>query len=100
MEIILTGRNINAKEAEKMGLVSKVFPNPNFTDEVLKQAKTLTNYSKTALIAAKESVNQSLESNLREGIIFERKVFHSLFHTKSQKEGMSAFLEKRSPKFN
>lgn len=100
MEIILTGRNINAKEAETMGLVSKVFPNPNFTSEVLKQAKTLTNYSKTALIAAKESVNQSLESNLREGIIFERKVFHSLFHTKSQKEGMSAFLEKRSPKFN
>ncbi len=99
-EIILTGRNVTAIEAEKIGLVSKMLPENNFIEHVLQQAIIISNYSKTALKAAKESINQALESSLKDGIVFERKVFHSLFHTKNQKEGMSAFLEKRTPQFN
>lgn len=100
MEIILTGRNVSALEAEKIGLVSKVLIGTNFMDQVLEKAQLITTYSKTALKATKETVNQALESSLKDGIVFERKVFHSLFHTENQVEGMSAFLEKRIPKFN
>ncbi len=100
MEIVLSGRTMAAEEAEKTGLISKILPTNNFLDHVLSEATLVSNYSKTALIAAKEAVNQSLESSLKDGIVFERKVFHSLFHTKNQQEGMNAFLEKRIPKFN
>ncbi|MGG8494873.1 enoyl-CoA hydratase-related protein [Tenacibaculum sp. TC6] len=100
MELILSGRNIEVEEAEKIGLVSKIFPQTNFLTNVIKYAKDLANYSKTALIASKESINQSLECSLKDGIVFERRIFHSLFNTKDQKEGMNAFLEKRSANFN
>ncbi|CAA0219507.1 enoyl-CoA hydratase-related protein [Tenacibaculum maritimum] len=100
MEIILTGRSVGAIEAEKIGLVSKVFKQDTFWNQVLENANTIANYSKTASITAKDAVNQALESSLKDGIIYERKIFHALFNTKDQKEGMSAFLEKRNPNFN
>lgn len=100
MEIILTGRNITAFEAEKIGLVSAVFDEKDFWHLALENAKTIANYSKQALVLARESVNQAWEMNLHDGVIYERKAFHKLFKTKDQKEGMHAFLEKRNPQFN
>ncbi len=100
MDIILSGRNIDVNEAENIGLVSKILPLKNFSKEVLNYAEKISNYSKTALIASKESINQSLECSLKDGIVFERRIFHALFNTSDQKEGMNAFLEKRSANFN
>lgn len=100
MDIILTGRNISALEADKLGLVSKIFPSDNFLRNVIEYAQGISNLSKTALIASKEAINHSLQVHLNEGIIFERRIFHSLFNTQDQKEGMNAFLEKRIPNFN
>ena len=100
MDIILTGRNVSAKEAHEIGLVSQIFPKHNFMQFVLNQAKIISNYSKIALKTAKETINQSLEMGLASGIIFERKLFHSLFSTPDQQEGMNAFIEKKTPKFN
>ena len=100
MEIILTGKTINAEEAERIGLITQVLPKENFTKQIIEKAQLIASYSKTALKAAKEATNQALESSLKDGIVFERKLFHSLFHTKNQTEGMNAFLEKRTPKFN
>ncbi|WP_299709526.1 enoyl-CoA hydratase-related protein [uncultured Tenacibaculum sp.] len=100
MEIILTGKTIDAEEAERIGLVTKVLPKEDFTKQIIEKAQLIASYSKTALKAAKEATNQALESSLKDGIVFERKLFHSLFHTENQTEGMNAFLEKRTPKFN
>ncbi|CAL2092292.1 enoyl-CoA hydratase-related protein [Tenacibaculum sp. 190524A02b] len=100
MDIILSGRNIYIEEAEQIGLVSKVLPKNNFLQEVIAYAQNIANYSKTALIASKEAINQSLECSLKDGIVFERRIFHAMFNTQDQKEGMNAFLEKRSPNFN
>ncbi|CAM1354166.1 enoyl-CoA hydratase-related protein [Tenacibaculum halocynthiae] len=100
MDIILSGRNIEAKEAENIGLASKIISQNNFLNNVIKYAQNIANYSKTALIASKEAINQSLECSLKDGIVFERRVFHSLFNTQDQKEGMDAFLEKRIANFN
>ncbi len=100
MEIILTGKTITAKEAEKIGLATQILPIENFLEHSIEKAQLIASYSKTALKAAKEATNQALESSLKDGIVFERKLFHSLFHTQNQTEGMNAFLEKRTPKFN
>ncbi|WP_444995200.1 enoyl-CoA hydratase-related protein [Aliikangiella sp. IMCC44359] len=100
MEMILTGRIINAFEAEKMGLVSRVYSDTDLFKETLSTAHTIASYGKAAVIAAKECVDRSMEMSLAEGILFERRVFHSLFATQDQKEGMQAFIEKRSPIFS
>ncbi|CAG9863757.1 unnamed protein product [Phyllotreta striolata] len=99
MEIVLTGNQINAQEAEKMGLVSKVFPVDKLLDESVKLAEKIAANSQIANALAKESVNVALESTLQEGLRFERRMFHALFATKDQKEGMAAFVEKRKPNF-
>ena len=99
MDLILTGRMMDAAEAERAGLVSRVVPAANLMDEAMKLAETIAAMSLPALIAAKEAVNRAFETPLAEGIRFERRVFHMLFATEDQKEGMAAFAEKRPAKF-
>ncbi|KAK9718472.1 putative enoyl-CoA hydratase, mitochondrial [Basidiobolus ranarum] len=100
MEIVLTGTwNLSAQEAEKAGLVSKVFPADQLVDEALKTAEIIANYSQPMVQMAKEAVNQSFEIPLASGLLFERRLFHSTFGTNDQREGMGAFVEKRSAKF-
>jgi len=99
MDLILTGRMMDAAEAERAGLVSRVVPAANLMDEAMKLAETIAAMSLPALIAAKEAVNRAFETPLAEGIRFERRVFHMLFATADQKEGMAAFAEKRPAKF-
>ena len=99
MDMVLTGRMMDAAEAERAGLVSRVVPADKLLDEALAAANQICEYSLPMVMAAKESVNRAYESTLREGILFERRVFHSLFATEDQKEGMAAFVEKRKPKF-
>jgi enoyl-CoA hydratase len=99
MDLILTGRMMDAAEAERSGLVARVVPAANLMDETLKVAETIAAMSLSSVLAAKEAVNRSFETSLAEGVRFERRVFHALFATKDQKEGMAAFVEKRPPKF-
>jgi len=99
MDLCLTGRMMDAAEAERSGLVSRVVPLANLMDEAMKTAETIASMSLPALMIAKESVNRAFETTLAEGIRFERRVFHSLFATKDQKEGMAAFVEKRPANF-
>jgi enoyl-CoA hydratase len=99
MDIILSGRMMDAAEAERAGLVARVVPAASLMDEAVKVAETIAAMSLPALIAAKEAVNRAFESPLAEGIRFERRVFGMLFATADQKEGMAAFIEKRPPKF-
>jgi enoyl-CoA hydratase len=99
MDLVLTGRMMDAAEAERAGLVSRVVPADELLDETLAAANLICEYSLPVVMAAKESVNRAYESTLTEGILFERRVFHSLFATEDQKEGMAAFVEKRKPKF-
>ena len=99
MDLILTGRMMDAQEAERSGLVARVVPAANLIEEVTKVADTIASMSLPSVLAAKESVNRAFESSLAEGIRFERRIFHSLFATNDQGEGMNAFIEKRSPKF-
>jgi enoyl-CoA hydratase len=99
MDLILTGRMMDAAEAERCGLVARVVPAAQLMDEAIKMAKAIAGMSLPAVLAAKEAVNRSFETPLAEGIRFERRVFHSLFATEDQKEGMAAFIEKRPPKF-
>jgi enoyl-CoA hydratase len=99
MDLILTGRMMDAAEAERAGLVSRVVPAANLLEEALKVAETIAAMSLPSVLAAKEAVNRAFETPLAEGIRFERRVFHSLFATKDQKEGMNAFVGKRAPKF-
>jgi len=99
MDLILSGRMMDAAEAERAGLVSRVVPAANLMDEAMKLAETIAAMSLPALIAAKEAVNRAFETPLAEGIRFERRVFHMLFATADQKEGMAAFVEKRPAKF-
>jgi enoyl-CoA hydratase len=99
MDLCLTGRMMDAAEAERCGLVSRVVPVADLLPEALKAAKTIADMSLPSAMMLKESVNRSFETTLTEGIRFERRVFHSLFATQDQKEGMSAFLEKRPAKF-
>ncbi|MGW1956511.1 enoyl-CoA hydratase-related protein [Streptomyces sp. NPDC001920] len=99
MDLILTGRTMDAQEAGRCGLVSRVVPDERVLPEALEAAATIASYGAAALTAARECVDQALETGLRDGIRFERRVFHALFATDDQKEGMNAFLEKRRPRF-
>jgi enoyl-CoA hydratase len=99
MEMCLTGRNMDAAEAERAGLVSRVVPLADLIPEALKAAKTVAGHSLPIVMMTKESVNRSYETTLAEGVRFERRVFHAMFATQDQKEGMAAFVEKRAAKF-
>jgi enoyl-CoA hydratase len=97
MDMILTGRMMDATEAERSGLVSRVVPAANLMDEAMKVAETIAGMSLPSVLAGKEAVNTAFETSLAEGTRFERRIFHSLFATHDQKEGMKAFVEKRKP---
>jgi enoyl-CoA hydratase len=99
MDLILTGRMMDAAEAERSGLVARVVPAARLMEEAIKVAETIAAMSQPSLLAAKEAVNRSFETSLAEGVRFERRVFHALFATKDRKEGMAAFIEKRPPRF-
>ncbi|MCS4511548.1 enoyl-CoA hydratase [Xylophilus ampelinus] len=99
MDMALTGRMMDAAEAERSGLVSRVVPCDKLMDEVLGAALQICAFSQVAAMAAKESVNRAFESGLSDGVIFERRLFHALFATADQKEGMDAFVNKRPPTF-
>jgi enoyl-CoA hydratase len=99
MDLCLTGRMMDAQEAERSGLVARVVPAASLMDEALKAAETIASMSLPSVMLAKEAINRAFETTLAEGNRFERRVFHSLFATKDQKEGMAAFVEKRAPKF-
>ncbi len=99
MEMILTGRMMDAAEAERSGLVSRILPADKLIEEALKVAGAIASLSAPAVYAAKESVNRAYETTLAEGVRFERRIFHSLFATEDQKEGMKAFAEKRAAAF-
>ena len=99
MDLCLTGRMMDAAEAERSGLVARVVPAASLMDEAFKVAETIASMSLPVLMIAKESVNRAFETTLAEGMRFERRVFHSLFATADQKEGMAAFVAKRPAKF-
>ena len=99
MDLILTGRMMDAAEAERSGLVARVVPADRLMDEAMTIAETIANMSMPSVLAGKEAINRAFESGLSEGIAFERRIFHSLFATEDQKEGMKAFIEKRPPKW-
>jgi enoyl-CoA hydratase len=99
MDLILTGRTMDAAEAERSGLVARVVPAASLMEEAIKVADAIASMPLPALLAAKEAVNRAFETSLAEGVRFERRVFHTLFATHDQKEGMAAFIEKRAPKF-
>ncbi len=99
MDLALTGRMMDATEAERAGLVSRVVPLDKLMDEALGAALMISDYSQVAVMAAKEAVNRAFEGTLSDGVMFERRLFHSLFGTADQKEGMAAFVEKRKPAF-
>ncbi len=95
MEMCLTGRNMDAAEAESAGLVARVVPAADLVAEALKSAEAIASMAPLAAIAAKEMVNSAFETTLQQGVIFERRLFHGLFGSEDQKEGMAAFIEKR-----
>ncbi|WP_335948022.1 MULTISPECIES: enoyl-CoA hydratase [Salipiger] len=99
MDMHLTGRFMDAEEAERAGLVSRIVPAKQLMDETKKAAEKIAEKSMLASIAAKQAVNRSYETTLTEGLLFERRLFHSLFATEDQKEGMAAFQEKRTAQF-
>ena len=99
MDMILTGRMMDATEAERAGLVSRIVPLDQLFDESLKMAQTIARYGRISTMMAKESVNVAFEQSLAAGLQFERRAFHSLFATADQKEGMAAFIEKRKAEF-
>ena len=99
MDMNLTGRMMGAEEAERSGLVSRVFPAKSLHEEAMKIAHKIAEKSMLPLMAAKEAVNRADETSLSEGLLFERRVFHSLFASEDQAEGMAAFAEKREPQF-
>ena len=99
MDLVLTARMMDAVEAERAGLVSRVVPLDKLMDEALGAALVICGYGQLAVMAAKESVNRAFESGLSDGVMFERRIFHGLFATADQKEGMDAFLHKRAPNF-
>lgn len=99
MDLCLTGRLMDAVEAEKCGLVARIFPNDKLLEETLAAAQTIAAYSLPVVMMVKEAVNRAYESSLAEGLLFERRVFHASFALDDQKEGMAAFIEKRKPQF-
>ena len=100
MDLCLTGRMMDAEEAERCGLVARVVPADKLLDEALAVAGKIASLSQPAVMMAKEAVNRAYETTLAEGIRFERRLFHSTFSTEDQKEGMAAFAEKRDPKWS
>jgi len=99
MDLALTGRMMDAQEAERAGLVSRVVALDKLMDEALSAALCICDYSQMAVMSAKESINRAFESSLSDGVMFERRMFHALFATEDQKEGMDAFVNKRKPIF-
>jgi len=99
MEMCLTGRMMDAEEAERAGLVSRVVPAGDLLDEAVKVAERIATMSRPSVMMAKEAVNRAYETTLAEGVRFERRLFHSTFAMEDQKEGMEAFVEKRQPNF-
>lgn len=99
MEMCLTGRMMDAEEAERAGLVSRVVPLADLVDEALRVAEKIADFSMPITMMTKESVNRAYETTLAEGVRFERRVFHSMFASEDQSEGMAAFVEKRAPQF-
>ena len=99
MDLCLTGRFMDAAEAEKSGLVARIYPAGQLLEETLKTAQTIAGFSLPVIMMIKESVNRAFESSLNEGLLFERRVFHASFALDDQKEGMAAFTEKRKPTF-
>ena len=100
MEMCLTGRMMDAAEAERAGLVSRIVPLAELPDEAMKVADRIAGMSRPLAMMAKEAVNRAYETSLAEGLLFERRQFHATFATADQKEGMAAFLEKRQPSFS
>lgn len=99
MDMILTGRMMGAAEAEAAGLVARIFDPDKLVDETLKIAEKIANFGKASTMLAREAVDRAQEIGLSEGVLFERRAFHSLFATQDQKEGMAAFTEKRKADF-
>ena len=99
MEMCLSGRFMTAEEAERAGLVSRIIPADKLMDEAMAVAAKIAEKSPIATMAAKEAVNRAYETTLAEGVMFERRLFHGLFASEDQKEGMAAFIEKRAPQF-
>ena len=99
MDLVLTARLMDAQEAERAGLVSRVVPAASLLEEALAAAKAIAEFSLPAVMMAKEAVQRAYEAPLAEGLLFERRLFHSLFASADQKEGMNAFIEKRTPRF-
>lgn len=99
MDMCLTARMMDAAEAEKAGLVARIIPADQLLEETLKAAQIIAGYSLPVVMMIKETVNRAYESSLNEGLLFERRVFHSVFALEDQKEGMAAFVEKRKPAF-
>lgn len=99
MDMALTARMMDAQEAERSGLVSRVVPLDKLMEEALGAALVICSFSQVAVMAAKETVNRAFEGSLSDGLMYERRLFHALFATADQKEGMAAFLEKRAPVF-
>ncbi len=99
MDMILTGRMMDAAEAERSGLVARVVPAASLLDEAMKVADTIASFSLPSVLAGKEAINRAFEGGLAEGVVFERRIFHALFATDDQKEGMKAFVEKRKPQW-
>jgi enoyl-CoA hydratase len=99
MDMCLTARNMDAQEAERAGLVSRVVPKEKLMEEALGVAEKIAGYSTPVVMMIKESINRAYESTLSEGVLFERRLFHSMFALEDQKEGMAAFVEKRKPTF-
>ncbi|MCQ1852669.1 enoyl-CoA hydratase [Neorhizobium galegae] len=100
MDMVMTGRMMDVAEAERAGLVSRIVSPERLIDEAVEAAAKIASFPRAAVLMAKEAVNRSLEGTLAEGLRFERRLFHSLFATADQKEGMAAFVEKRTPQFS
>ena len=96
MEMHLTGRMMDAEEAERSGLASRIIPVDGLLDEALKVAKEIAGFSRPSVVVAKEAVNRAYETTMQEGVMFERRAFHALFAFEDQTEGMQAFVEKRT----
>jgi enoyl-CoA hydratase len=99
MDLILTGRMMNAEEAERAGLVSRIVPAASLVDDAVAAAAQICEYSLPSVMMAKEAVNRAYEGTLSDGVLFERRLFHSLFATEDQKIGMQAFVNKQKPDF-
>ena len=100
MDMVLTGKMIDAEQAERDGLVARIYPSDDLVDETIKMGFTIAEKGQIASMMAKEAVNAAAEMSLTEGLRFERRLFHALFATADQKEGMNAFLNKRKPDFS